>query len=140
MIIMIIIMIIMIITMIVMKILIARDPPYVAITIVTDKRPWIAAKNMMVISYATPDYKWMKFCTFDQWLKLYLISECCKVIKVENTGSLKYTWQLPKLFTTYAIEYDLVNGHRHYTSLDGLHAIAFNKDHNKWKIQSVANR
>ena len=42
--------------------------------------------------------------------------------------------------TTFMREDTLVNGHVHYTSLDGKLAIAFSNGHNEWKIQPDANR
>ena len=37
-------------------------------------------------------------------------------------------------------EPDLLHGHAHFTSQDGEKAIAFDKHHNQWKMQSAAMR
>ena len=66
------------------------------------------------------------------------ICQGCSAIEVQGGGGAKELQ--PEMFTSYAIEADLVNGHSHYTSKDGTMAIAFNKDENEWKIQPVANR
>ena len=65
------------------------------------------------------------------------ICQGCNKIEVQGLKAL-----MPELFTTYAIEPDLVNGHSHYTSLDGKNTIAFNNEEMKmkWKIQPVAHR
>ena len=71
---------------------------------------------------------------------LFSVNETCgcNTIEVQGGGGAKELQ--PEMFTSYAIESDLVNGHSHYTSKDGTMAIAFNKDENEWKIQPVANR
>ena len=67
-----------------------------------------------------------------------MVPECCAEIEVTGGGQAKVKqWSI---FTTYTIESDLVNGHPHYTSLDGSKAIAFNLDNNDWKIQPEENR
>ena len=65
-------------------------------------------------------------------------SECCNTILVQGGGRAKD--KQPKIFATYIMEPDLVNGHTHYTTQDGSMVIAFNKDHKEWKIQTVARR
>ena len=67
-----------------------------------------------------------------------MVPDCCTKIEVIGGGRAKE--KQSSIFTIYTIESDLVNGHQHYTSLDGSRAIAFNQDHNEWKIQSAANR
>ena len=44
------------------------------------------------------------------------------------------------IFNTYTIESDVVNGHKHYTSLDGTMALAFNTNESKWYIQDADKR
>ena len=44
------------------------------------------------------------------------------------------------IFNTYTIESDVVNGHKHYTSLDGTMALAYNTDNNEWKLQADDKR
>ena len=46
----------------------------------------------------------------------------------------------PNIFETYTLELDLVNGHKHYTSLDGTMALAYNTDNNEWKLQADDKR
>ena len=45
-----------------------------------------------------------------------------------------------RIFDTYVLESDLVNGHKHYTSLDGTMALAYNTDNNEWKLQGEDKR
>ena len=61
----------------------------------------------------------------------------CNTIQAHGGGGAKE--DQPQIFTTYTKD-GLVNGHSSYTSLDGTTAIAFNMDHNEWKIQPVADR
>ena len=63
-----------------------------------------------------------------------MVPDCCTTIEVQGS-SLSGA-----VFTTYTMESDLVNGHPHYTSQNGLWAMAFNLDHDEWKIQPVASR
>ena len=62
----------------------------------------------------------------------------CDTIQVHGGGGARSSQ--PQIFTSYTKESGFVNGHSHYTSLDGNSAIAFNTDHNEWKIQPDANR
>ena len=66
------------------------------------------------------------------------ISDCCTSIEVRGGGRAKEMQS--QIFTTYSMEPNTLNGHRHYTSQDGLRAIAFNTDHNEWKIQPAELR
>ena len=68
----------------------------------------------------------------------FVVPDCCTKIEVIGGGRAK--GKQSSIFTDYTIEPDLVNGHPHYTSLDGSRAIAFNLDHNEWKIQPVEKR
>ena len=67
-----------------------------------------------------------------------MVPDCCTKIEVIGGGRAKEKQSL--IFTTYTMEPDFVNGHPHYTSLDGSWAIAFNQDHNEWKIQPAEKR
>ena len=69
-------------------------------------------------------------------------SDCCPTVEIvqgsgNNTGA--YGAQ-SKIFTTYRIEPNLVNGKVHYTSVDLKHAIAYNDKKGQWVIQSVKDR
>ena len=64
--------------------------------------------------------------------------ECCHSIEIKGGGDVRNGQAT--IFTTYTREGSLINGHVHYTSHDGRKAIAFNDDHNKWKIQSASKR
>ena len=66
------------------------------------------------------------------------ISECCNFITVVGGGDVGQIQ--PQIFTTYIMEPDLLNGHVHYTSLDGRGAIAFNDVKKDWKIQAASRR
>ena len=48
--------------------------------------------------------------------------------------------QQSSIFETYTLELDLMNGHKHYSSLDGSMALAYNTANNEWKLQSDGNR
>ena len=57
---------------------------------------------------------------------------------VQGGGNAKQTQS--SIFDTYTIEQDLVNGHKHYTSLDGTRALAYDTDANEWKLQAADKR
>ena len=72
------------------------------------------------------------------WQNFFVVPDCCTKIEVRGGGQAKE--KQSSIFTTYSMERDHVNGHPHYTSLDGSKAIAFNLDNNDWKIQPEENR
>ena len=47
---------------------------------------------------------------------------------------------LSRLFTTYYIEEDNLNGRVHYTSKDGKGAVAYNNEFGSWVIQPAEYR
>ena len=66
------------------------------------------------------------------------ICQCCSTIVVQGGGGPLA--KQSSIFETYALEADLVNGHGHYTSLDGTMALAYNTDNNEWKLQGEDKR
>ena len=68
------------------------------------------------------------------------IGACCNEVQVLDGDDDKVKSVVPKIFTTYTKEPDIINGHVHYTSVDGRKAIAFNDEDKEWKIQLVSHR
>ena len=67
-----------------------------------------------------------------------MLSGCCHKIVVQGGGDAKA--KQSDIFATYTKETGLMNGHVHYTSIDGTMAIAFSNQHNVWKIQESGHR
>ena len=63
------------------------------------------------------------------------VSKCCDEVRVVGQGDVLNAY--PKIFTTYKIETNLLNGRVHYTSQDGKLALAFNAAHKQWYIQDA---
>lgn len=62
--------------------------------------------------------------------------KCCNTIYVQGGGSAED--KQSAVFATYSIEQDLVNGYRHYTSLDGSRALTFVSP--GWILQAADKR
>ena len=85
--------------------------------------------------------KWRKkFQTCGKFIIIIpnLFSACCNKIQVVGGGDAKA--QLPLIFTTFTIEKDFINGYVHYTSNNGKKTVAYNDEHNEWKIQPISNK
>ena len=62
----------------------------------------------------------------------------CDTIVVQGGGSALQ--KQSRIFNTYTLESDLVNGYGHYTSLDGKIALTFDREWNQWNLQSADKR
>ena len=77
------------------------------------------------------ELKWLNIKT------LTLFADCCQEIKVTLTDDVLE--KQSKYQGSYKIESYLLNGRKHWTSLDGIRALWYNNEHNVWAFGLSSN-
>ena len=98
------------------------------------------ATNHLHVPGISPEHLTSTFCS-ERYFVFSVDETCgCNTIEIVASSPASIPSSQAGIYTTYTIEPDLVNFRSHYTSQDGNKVIAFNMDHNEWKIQPLANR